>query len=69
MSSKKSSAVSLDLLPIFFSAFETVKPLVFVGTRKKEQPCAPASGLVFASSVMKSARVPFVMKVFWPLMT
>ena len=48
--------MSLEWLPIFFSFFETVKPFVFVGTRKKLQPCAPASGFVFTSSVTKSAR-------------
>ena len=55
-------------LPIFSSFFETAKPGSAVGTRKNEQPCAPASGSVLASSVTKSARVPLVMKVFWPLM-
>ena len=36
MSSKNaSSAVSVAWLPIFFSFFETLKPFVFVGTRKK----------------------------------
>jgi hypothetical protein len=48
-------------LPIFFSFFETLNPFVFVGTRKKLQPWAPASGFVFARSVTKSARQPFVM--------
>ena len=47
MSSKWSSAVSLEWLPIFLSFFATWKPLVFVGTRKKLQPCAPCSGRVF----------------------
>ena len=69
MSSKWSSAVSLEWLPIFFSFLATSKPFVFVGTRKKLQPCAPASGFVFTSSVTKSARVPFVMYVLAPLMT
>ena len=61
--------MSLEWLPIFFSFLATLKPLVFVGTRKKQQPCAPASGRVFTSSVTKSARVPLVMNVFEPLMT
>ncbi len=69
MSSKWSSAVSLEWLPIFFSFFATWKPFVFVGTRKKLQPCAPCSGRVLTSSVTKSARVPFVMNVLEPLMT
>ena len=60
--------MSLEWLPIFFSFFATLKPFVFVGTRKKLQPCAPASGFVFTRSVTKSARVPFVMYVFDPLM-
>ena len=68
MSSNESSAVSLEWLPIFCSFFETLNPFVFVGTRKKLQPFAPASGFVFTRSVTKSARVPFVMYVFAPLM-
>ena len=67
-SSRKSSAVSEDLLPIFSSFLETEKPLSELGTRKNEQPWAPLSGCVLTSIVTKSARVPLVMNVFWPLM-
>ncbi len=69
MSSKCNSAVSLEWLPIFLSLRATLKPLVFVGTRKKLHPWAPWAGSVLASSVTKSARVPLVMKVLAPLMT
>ena len=69
MSSKASSAVSLEWLPTLRSFFATLNPFVLVGTRKKLQPCAPLPGSVFARSVTQSARQPFVMYVFAPLMT
>ena len=68
-SSKNSSAVSLDQLPIFFSFLLTWKPFTSVGKVTIEMPACPASGCVFSIRVMKSARVPLVMKVFEPLMT
>ena len=44
-------------------------PSVPASTTNCVMPRLPASGSVFAATTMKSAIVPFVMKVFWPVRT
>ena len=67
-SSKASSAVSLARQPVFLSLPITSKPGVSFSTTRSEMPPWP-SGPVRTAVVMKSARVPDVMKVFAPLTT
>src|SRR5262249_8215335 len=67
--SRTSPAVSLAWLPTFLSSPATENPGTPAGTRKNEQPCAPASGAVLASSVTNEARVPLVTNVFCPSRT
>src|ERR1035437_7451275 len=68
MSSKASSAVSEDSMPTFSSLRLRMKPGVLQSTKKRVTPSKPRPLSVRATRVMKSTRMPLVMKILLPLM-
>ena len=70
-SSKNSSLVSCDAMPILWRRLPFVNPLRFASTTNIEIPrCAFfGSGSVFAATITRSHSWPFEMNVFWPFST
>ena len=70
-SSKNSSDVSCDAMPILWRRLPLWKPFRSASTMNSEMPrCAFAgSGSVFAATTTMSQSWPFEMNVFAPLMT
>ena len=70
-SSKNSSEVSCDAMPILWRRLPFAKPLRFASTTNSEMPlCAFfGSGSVFAATMTRSQSWPFEMNVFAPLIT
>ena len=56
-------------MPIFFSFLPMRRPLLPGGTTKLAWPRVPSSGSTAATTTWTSAMPPFVMKIFWPLIT
>ena len=67
--SKKSSEVSCAFRPVFSKFRPRLKPSRSVSTSTRLIPLAPWSGSVFATTITRSALCPFVIKVFWPLIS
>ena len=65
--SKNSSDVSCAFSPTFFSRLPRSKPGMPRSTSSRLVPLAPASGLVLATTITRSACQPLVMKVLLPL--
>ena len=67
--SKNNSEVSCAFRPVFSRFLPQLNPFRSVSTRTRLIPAALFSGSVFATTITRSALCPFVINVFFPLIS